>query len=99
MGLMLRSTPSDSRVVGRSVITGSALSRPLLGVCDALVIMLADESDDCRDVVRYWGNSVKATTAYLAAGSSGAGAIDYPWVKRWLVGRRICSLSCRSASA
>jgi hypothetical protein len=21
---------------------------------DALVIMMADESDDCRDVVRYW---------------------------------------------
>src|SRR5215469_5893161 len=55
MGLMLRSAPSDSRVVARSVITGSALRRPLLGVCDALVIMMADELDDCRDVVRYWG--------------------------------------------
>jgi hypothetical protein len=36
---------------------------------DAAVIFMADESDDCRDVVRYWEHSTKATTAFSAAAS------------------------------
>src|SRR4051812_35346286 len=34
---------------GRAVIAGLEQMRG-----DAVVIMMADESDDCRDVVRYW---------------------------------------------
>jgi len=49
---------------------------------DAIVIMMADESDDCRDVVRYW--KVLQTGVDCAFGSrfmKGGGAIDYPRIK------------------
>ena len=49
---------------------------------DALVIMMADESDDCRDVVRYWQ---KLNEGYDCVFGSrfmkGGGVIDYPPVK------------------
>lgn len=49
---------------------------------DAVVIMMADESDDCRDVVRYWQ---KLNEGYECVFGSrfmkGGGAIDYPRVK------------------
>jgi dolichol-phosphate mannosyltransferase len=49
---------------------------------DAAVIMMADESDDCRDVVRYWG---KLNEGYDCVFGSrfikGGGTIDYPAVK------------------
>ncbi|MHA3771581.1 glycosyltransferase family 2 protein [Verrucomicrobiota bacterium sgz303538] len=49
---------------------------------DAVVIMMADESDDCRDVVRYWE---KLNEGYECAFGSrfvkGGGTIDYPWFK------------------
>jgi dolichol-phosphate mannosyltransferase len=49
---------------------------------DALVIMMADESDDCRDVVRYWQ---KLNEGYDCVFGSrfmkGGGVIDYPAVK------------------
>ena len=49
---------------------------------DALVIMMADESDDCRDVVRYWH---KLNEGYDCVFGSrfmkGGGVIDYPSVK------------------
>jgi dolichol-phosphate mannosyltransferase len=49
---------------------------------DAVVIMMADESDDCRDVVRYWQ---KLNEGYDCVFGSrfmrGGGVIDYPWVK------------------
>jgi dolichol-phosphate mannosyltransferase len=49
---------------------------------DALVIMMADESDDCRDVVRYWH---KLNEGYDCVFGSrfmkGGGIIDYPSVK------------------
>ena len=49
---------------------------------DALVIMMADESDDCRDVVRYWQ---KLNEGYDCVFGSrfvkGGGVIDYPSVK------------------
>jgi dolichol-phosphate mannosyltransferase len=52
---------------------------------DAVVVMMADESDDCRDVVRYWK---KLNEGYDCVFGSrfikGADAIDYPWLKLWL---------------
>lgn len=49
---------------------------------DAVVIMMADESDDCRDVVRYWE---KLNEGYDCVFGSrfikGGGTIDYPPVK------------------
>jgi len=49
---------------------------------DAVVIMMADESDDCRDVVRYWK---KLNEGYDCVFGSrfirGGGVIDYPKVK------------------
>ena len=47
--------------------------------------MLADESDDCRDVVRYWGKFCEGYDCVFGSRFvRGGGAIDYPWVKRWL---------------
>jgi dolichol-phosphate mannosyltransferase len=46
---------------------------------DAIVVMMADESDDCRDVVRYWEILNEGWDA--AFGSrfvKGGGVIDYP---------------------
>ena len=54
---------------------------------DAVVIMMADESDDCRDVVRYW--SVLNEGFDCVFGSrfmKGGGTIDYPRVK-WMLNR------------
>ena len=49
---------------------------------DAVIIMMADESDDCRDVVRYWQ---KLNEGYECVFGSrfmkGGGVIDYPRVK------------------
>jgi dolichol-phosphate mannosyltransferase len=49
---------------------------------DAVVIMMADESDDCHDVVRYWQ---KLSEGYDCVFGSrflkGGGVIDYPWFK------------------
>ena len=49
---------------------------------DAAVVMMADESDDCRDVVRYWE---KLNEGYDCVFGSrfmrGGGAIDYPKIK------------------
>ena len=49
---------------------------------DAAVVMMADESDDCRDVVRYW---IKLNEGWDAVFGSrfmkGGGVIDYPWLK------------------
>ena len=65
---------------GRAVATG-------LGAMtgDAVVIMMADESDDCRDVVRYWQ---KLNEGYDCVFGSrfikGGGVIDYPKIKLFL---------------
>lgn len=52
---------------------------------DAVVIMMADESDDCRDVVRYWH---KLNEGYDCVFGSrfikGGGVIDYPKIKLFL---------------
>jgi len=54
---------------------------------DAAVIMMADESDDCRDVVRYWdklneGYDCVFGSRFLKSG----GTIDYPPIK-WVINR------------
>ena len=65
---------------GRAVICGLDHSSG-----DAVVIMMADESDDCRDVVRYWQ---KLNEGYDCVFGSrfmkGGGVIDYPRVKLFL---------------
>jgi dolichol-phosphate mannosyltransferase len=49
---------------------------------DAAVIMMADESDDCRDVVRYWNLLNEGWDAVFGSRFvRGGGVIDYPWVK------------------
>jgi dolichol-phosphate mannosyltransferase len=49
---------------------------------DAAVIMMADESDDCRDVVRYWQLLNQGWDAVFGSRFiKGGGVIDYPWVK------------------
>ena len=52
---------------------------------DAVVLMMADESDDCRDVVRYWDLLNQGWDAVFGSRFvKGGGVIDYPWVKRRL---------------
>lgn len=49
---------------------------------DAVVIMMADESDDCRDVVRYWHILNQGWDAVFGSRFvKGGGVIDYPWLK------------------
>jgi dolichol-phosphate mannosyltransferase len=49
---------------------------------DAVVIMMADESDDCRDVVRYWQELNKGVDCVFGSRFiKGGGVIDYPWLK------------------
>lgn len=49
---------------------------------DAVVIMMADESDDCRDVVRYWQKLLEGYDCVFGSRfMKGGGVIDYPSVK------------------
>ena len=49
---------------------------------DAVVIMMADESDDCRDVLRYWKELNKGFDCVFGSRFiKGGGTIDYPLVK------------------
>jgi len=49
---------------------------------DAAVVMMADESDDCRDVVRYWQTPNEDWDCVFGSRFlKGGGVIDYPWVK------------------
>jgi dolichol-phosphate mannosyltransferase len=65
------------RGFGRAVICG--LDR-MKG--DAVVIMMADESDDCRDVVRYWGELNQGWDCIFGSRFiKGGGVIDYPKLK------------------
>jgi dolichol-phosphate mannosyltransferase len=66
-----------ARGFGRAVIYGL---EQVSG--DAVVIMMADESDDCRDVVRYWkilneGHDCVFGSRFIPGG----GVIDYPRLK------------------
>ncbi len=46
---------------------------------DAVVVMMADESDDCRDVVRYWRTLSEGWDAVFGSRFvRGGGVIDYP---------------------
>jgi dolichol-phosphate mannosyltransferase len=46
---------------------------------DAIVVMMADESDDCRDVIRYWETLGKGWDAVFGSRFvRGGGVIDYP---------------------
>jgi dolichol-phosphate mannosyltransferase len=49
---------------------------------DAAVIMMADESDDCRDVVRYWNTLNEGWECVFGSRFvTGGGTIDYPRFK------------------
>jgi dolichol-phosphate mannosyltransferase len=62
---------------GRAVVKGIDSSRG-----DAVVIMMADESDDCRDVVRYWKALNDGWDCVFGSRfMKGGGTIDYPWLK------------------
>lgn len=61
---------------------------------DAVVVMMADESDDCRDVVRYWNLLNEGWEAVFGSRFvKGGGVIDYPWIK--LVLNRVGNLMIR----
>jgi dolichol-phosphate mannosyltransferase len=52
---------------------------------DAVVIMMADESDDSRDVVRYWEGLNRGWDCVFGSRfMKGGGVIDYPRVKLFL---------------
>lgn len=52
---------------------------------DAVVVMMADESDDCRDVVRYWQLLGEGWDAVFGSRFvRGGGVIDYPTHKLFL---------------
>jgi dolichol-phosphate mannosyltransferase len=49
---------------------------------DAVVIMMADESDDCHDVVRYWKLLNQGWDCVFGSRfMKGGGVIGYPWLK------------------
>jgi dolichol-phosphate mannosyltransferase len=49
---------------------------------DAVVLMMADESDDCRDVVRYWKLLNEGWDCVFGSRFvRGGGVTDYPWLK------------------
>jgi dolichol-phosphate mannosyltransferase len=61
---------------------------------DAVVIMMADESDDCRDVVRYWEELNKGFDCVFGSRfMKGGGIIDYPPIKLFL--NRLANRSIR----
>jgi dolichol-phosphate mannosyltransferase len=61
---------------------------------DAVVIMMADESDDVRDVVRYWQVLNEGWDCVFGSRFvKGAGVIDYPRIK--LIINRIANLFVR----
>jgi len=65
------------RGFGRAVIKGFDAARG-----DAIVVMMADESDDCRDVVRYWQVLNEGWDCVFGSRfMKGGGVIDYPWLK------------------
>lgn len=61
---------------------------------DAVVIMMADESDDCRDVVKYWEILNEGFDCVFGSRfMKGGGTIDYPLLKFML--NRIANLGLR----
>src|SRR5262249_17359358 len=79
----------DTHGFGRAVAQGL---NEMTG--DAVVIMMADESDDCRDVVRYWQTLNQGWECVFGSRFlQGGGTIDYPWFK--LVLNRIANFVIR----
>ncbi len=67
---------------GRAIVCGLDYMKG-----DAVVIMMADESDDCRDVVVYWRELNKGHDCVFGSRFiRGGGTIDYPVVK-WMLNR------------
>jgi dolichol-phosphate mannosyltransferase len=61
---------------------------------DAAVVMMADESDDCRDVVRYWRKLNEGWDCVFGSRfAKGGGVIDYPWLKLRI--NRVANLALR----
>jgi dolichol-phosphate mannosyltransferase len=74
---------------GRAVVCG--LDR-MKG--DAVIIMMADESDDCRDTVRYWQELNQGWDSVFGSRfMKGGGVIDYPKAK--LLINRLANLFLR----
>jgi len=62
---------------GRAIIQGLDSMKG-----DAVVVMMADESDDCRDVVRYWQELNNGWDCVFGSRFlKGGGVIDYPKLK------------------
>lgn len=62
---------------GRAVVRGLDVMKG-----DAVVIMMADESDDCRDVERYWNVLQEGYDCVFGSRfMKGGGVIDYPRIK------------------
>lgn len=62
---------------GRAIIKGFEVMSG-----DAVVTMMADESDDCRDVVRYWNELCRGHECVFGSRFiKGGGVIDYPLPK------------------
>ena len=62
---------------GRTIVCGF---KEMTG--DAVVVMMADESDDCRDVVRYWNKLNEGYDCVFGSRfTKGGGVIDYPMHK------------------
>jgi dolichol-phosphate mannosyltransferase len=65
---------------GRAIIRGLDVMQG-----DAVVIMMADESDDSRDVVRYWSKLNEGFDCVFGSRfMRGGGVIDYPQFKLFL---------------
>lgn len=73
-------TNSGAHGFGRAIACGlNAMSG------DAVVIMMADESDDSRDVVRYWNTLNEGFDCVFGSRFvKGGGVIDYPPVKLFI---------------
>jgi Glycosyltransferases involved in cell wall biogenesis len=62
---------------GRAIVRGLDI---MAG--DAVVVMMADESDDCRDVVSYWRKLNEGWDCVFGSRFiPGGAAVDYPWLK------------------
>jgi len=72
---------------------------------DAVCIMMADESDDCRDVVLYWETLQSGyDCAFGSRFAKGAGVVDYPWIKlrvnrlaNWII-RQMFRIKCNDVT-
>jgi dolichol-phosphate mannosyltransferase len=79
----------DLHGFGRAVVKGLDTAQG-----DAVVIMMADESDDCRDVVRYWKCLNQGWDCVFGSRFiRGGGVIDYPRLK--LLVNRLANLFIR----